>query len=111
MFSFSNLRALDAPSMNHRPGKVNFRELKSLEACSFSPRLDFRRLPGPVFDSPRRERREEREELFRGMSAGSFSQTAAGNRAYLSPSFRKSVSIYPRSAPAKRLGGEMICYL
>ena len=35
-------------------------------------RLDFRRLPGPVFDPP----------LFRGMSAGSFSRTAAGNRAY-----------------------------
>ena len=33
-------------------------------------RLDFRRLPGPVFDPPR------------GMSAGSFSRTAAGNRAY-----------------------------
>ena len=29
----------------------------------------------------------------------------------LSPSFRKSVSIYPRSAPSKRLGGEMICYV
>ena len=40
----------------------------------FSSRLDFRRLPGPVFDPPRRE-------LFRGMSAGSFSRTAAGNRA------------------------------
>ena len=40
-------------------------------------RLDFRRLPGPVFDPPRRET------LFRGMSAGSFSRTAAGNRAYL----------------------------
>ena len=38
-------------------------------------RLDFRRLPGPVFDPPRKE-------LFRGMSAGSFSRTAAGNRAY-----------------------------
>jgi len=35
------------------------------------PRLDFRRLPGPAFDPPRRE----------GMSAGSFSRTAAGNRA------------------------------
>ena len=33
-------------------------------------RLDFRRLPGPVFDPPR-------------MSAGSFSRTAAGNRAYV----------------------------
>ena len=32
-------------------------------------RLDFRRLQGPVFDPPR------------GMSAGSFSRTAAGNRA------------------------------
>ena len=37
-------------------------------------RLDFRRLPSPVFDPPRKE-------LFRGMSAGSFSRTAAGNRA------------------------------
>ena len=35
-------------------------------------RLDFRRLPGPVFDPPRKE-------LFWGMSAGSFSRTAAGN--------------------------------
>ena len=33
-------------------------------------RLDFRRLPGPVFDPPRK------------MSAGSFSRTAAGNRGY-----------------------------
>ena len=32
-------------------------------------RLDFRRLPGPVLDP-------------RGMSAGSSSRTAAGNRAY-----------------------------
>ena len=37
-------------------------------------RLDFRRLPGPVFDA--------RDDP-RGMSAGSFSRTAAGNRAYL----------------------------
>ena len=36
-------------------------------------RLDFHRLPGPVFDPPRRE--------IRGMSVGSFSRTAAGNRA------------------------------
>ena len=35
-------------------------------------RLDFRRLPGPVCDPPRRER--ERERLFRGMSVGSFSE-------------------------------------
>ena len=35
-------------------------------------RLDFRRLPGPVFDPPRRE-------AFGGMSVGSFSRTAAGN--------------------------------
>ena len=35
-----------------------------------NPRLDFRRLPGPIFDPPR------------GMRAGSFSRTAAGNRAY-----------------------------
>ena len=34
-------------------------------------RLDFRRLPGPVFDPPR------------GMNVGSFSRTAAGNRAYV----------------------------
>ena len=34
-------------------------------------RLDFHRLLGPVFDPPRRE-----------MSVGSFSRTAAGNRAY-----------------------------
>ena len=39
-----------------------------------APRLDFRRLHGAVFDPPRRE-------LFRGISAGSFSRTAAGNRA------------------------------
>ena len=39
-----------------------------------APRLDFRRLQGAVSDPPRRE-------LFRGMSAGSFSRTAAGNRA------------------------------
>ena len=55
MFSFCNFRALEAPSMNQKPGKGNFRELKSkkipLEACS------------------------------------------------LGPSFRKSVNIYPRSAP------------
>ena len=37
-------------------------------------RLDFRRLPGPVLILP-----EER--LLGGMSAGSFSRTAAGNRA------------------------------
>ena len=49
MFSFSNFRALDAPSMNQKPGKGNFRELKSkkmprgvcpqgpLEACSLGP--------------------------------------------------------------------------
>ena len=37
--------------------------------CHTDVRLDFRRLPGPVFDPPR-------------MSAGSFSRTAAGNRAY-----------------------------
>ena len=37
-------------------------------------RLDFRRLQGAVSDPPRRE-------LFRGMSTGSFSRTAAGNRA------------------------------
>ena len=29
MFSFSNFGALDAPSMNQKPGKGNFRELKS----------------------------------------------------------------------------------
>ena len=40
-------------------------------------RLDFRRLPGPVFDPPR------------GMSAGSFSRTAAGNRAYKKSRNRK----------------------
>ena len=39
-----------------------------------APRLDFRRLQGAVSDPPRRE-------LFPGMSAGSFSRTAAGNRA------------------------------
>ena len=39
-----------------------------------APRLDFRRLQGAVSDPLRRE-------LFRGMSAGSFSRTAAGNRA------------------------------
>ena len=38
-------------------------------------RLDFRRLPLPVFDPPRREA------LLGGMSAGSFSRTAASNRA------------------------------
>ena len=32
MFSISNFRVLDAPSMNHKPGKGNFRGLKSLEA-------------------------------------------------------------------------------
>ena len=36
-------------------------------------RLDFRRLPGAVLDPPGRE----------GMSAGQFSPTAAGNRAYM----------------------------
>ena len=41
------------------------------------PRLDFRRLPGPVFDPP----------SFVGMSAGSFSRTAAGNQAYKVPKF------------------------
>ena len=40
-------------------------------SSSLLSRLDFRRLPGPVFDPPRR------------MSAGSFSRTAVGNRAYL----------------------------
>ena len=39
-------------------------------------RLDFRRLPGPVLILP-----EERPPSG-GMSAGSFSRTAAGNRAY-----------------------------
>ena len=39
-----------------------------------APRLDFRHLQGAVSDPPRRE-------LFRGMSTGSFSRTAAGNRA------------------------------
>ena len=46
---FSNFRALDAPSMNQKPGKENFRELESkklpraawprapLEACSLGP--------------------------------------------------------------------------
>ena len=29
MFSFSNFRALDTPSMNQKPGKGTFRELKS----------------------------------------------------------------------------------
>ena len=45
---------------------------KLFSGSTSSYRLDFRRLPGPVFDPPRRE----------GMSAGSFSRTAAGNRAY-----------------------------
>ena len=52
-----------------------------LFGSQFAIRLDFRRLPGPVFDPPRRERERVRRELFRGMSAGSFSRTAAGNRA------------------------------
>ena len=42
---------------------------KEINANVYRHRLDFRRLPGPVFDPPRRE------------SAGSFSRTAAGNRA------------------------------
>ena len=41
-------------------------------------RLDFRCLPGPVFDPPRREMIGGGG----GMSAGSFSRTAAGNRAF-----------------------------
>ena len=47
---------------------------KLFSGSTSSYRLDFRRLPGPVFDPPRRE----------GMSAGSFSRPAAGNRAYSS---------------------------
>ena len=38
-------------------------------------RLDFRRLPGPVLILPE-------ESSFGGISAGSFSRTAAGNRAW-----------------------------
>ena len=64
MFSFSNFWEFDAPSMNQKPGKGNFRELVSKKipggACSRAP-----------------------------LEACS-----------LGPSFRKSVSIYPRSAPA-----------
>ena len=41
------------------------------------PKLDFRRLPGPVLILP--------SSSFGGMSAGSFSRTAAGNRAYSLP--------------------------
>ena len=53
--------------------------------CGNFPRLDFRRLPGPVFDPPRRETLsgDECGLIFpnSGWSAGSFSRTAAGNRA------------------------------
>ena len=63
MFSFSNFWEFDAPSMNQKPGKGNFRELVSKKipggACPWAP-----------------------------LEACS-----------LGPSFRKSVSIYPRSTP------------
>ena len=67
MFSFSNFREFDAPSMNQKPGKGNLRELVSKKisggACPRAP-----------------------------LEACS-----------LGPSFRKSVSIYPRSAPVATL--------
>ena len=46
-------------------------------------RLDFRRLPGPVLILPR------------GMSAGSFSRTAAGNRAYTKCHLEKTTTRLP----------------
>ena len=63
MFSFSNFWEFDAPSMNQKPGKGNFRALVSKKI----PRGACPRAP---------------------LEACS-----------LVPSFRKSVSIYPRSAP------------
>ena len=45
------------------------------DSYSFDSRLDFRRLPGPVLILPE-------ESSFGGMSAGSFSRTAAGYWAY-----------------------------
>jgi len=44
-------------------------------------RLDFRRPPGPVFDPSRRGRVVVRVGGWGGLSGGSFSRTAAGNRA------------------------------
>ena len=63
MFSFSNFWEFDAPPMNQKPGKANFRELVS------------KKIPGGA--CPR----------------------APLEACSLGPSFRKSVSIYPRSAP------------
>ena len=65
MFSFSNFWEFDAPSMNQKPGKGNFRELVS------------KKIPGGA--CPR----------------------APLEACSLGPSFRKSVSIYPRSAPGR----------
>ena len=64
MFSLSNFWEFDAPLMNQKPGKANFRELVS------------KKIPGGA--CPR----------------------APLEACSLGPSFRKSVSIYPRSAPA-----------
>ena len=69
MFSFSKSQALDAPSMNQKPGEGNFRELKS------------KKIPG-------------------GASGGACPR-APLEACSLGPSFRKSVSIYPRSASDK----------
>ena len=62
MFSLSNFWEFDAPLMNQKPGKANFRELVS------------KKIPGGA--CPR----------------------APLEACSLGPSFRKSVSIYPRSA-------------
>ena len=65
MFSFSNFWEFDAPSMNQKPEKGNFKELVS------------KTIPGGA--CPR----------------------APLEACSLGPSFRKLVSIYPRSAPVR----------
>ena len=63
MFSFSNFWEFDAPSMNQKPGKLNFKELVS-------------------------------KKIFGGACLRAPLEACS-----LGPSFRKLVSIYPRSAP------------
>ena len=75
MFSFSSFWEFDAPSMNQKPGKGNFKELVS------------KKIPGGA--CPRAS-----------LEAWS-----------LGPSFRKSVSIYPRSAPANCLLQEQVLFI
>ena len=64
---------IDLLSSNENSSFVWFTEMPLFFLAYETHRLDFRRLPGPVFDPPR---------SFGGMSVGSFSRTAAGNRAY-----------------------------